>query len=45
MIDDANRRYADQLDQLIITLQRAQAGLEDAAYRLYPDGGHARRRD
>lgn len=45
VIDDANRRYADQLDQLIITLQRAQAGLEDAAYRLYPDGGHARRRD
>lgn len=45
VIDDANRRYADQLDQLIVTLQRAQVGLEDAAYRLYPDGGHARRRD
>ncbi len=37
VLDETNQRYADQLDQLIFTLQRAQLGLDEAVYRLFPD--------
>ena len=36
VLDGTNQRYADQLDQLIFTLQRAQLGLDEAVYRLFP---------
>lgn len=46
VIDSTAGHFADQMDQLIITLQRAQMALDDAVLRLYPgETGRTRRMD